>query len=73
VGFRPGTSHLSSETFPCDGEFPTPPTHSAPNVAWYLLSLRTDSVNRGICISFSTLATVVLVVPIKSLFFFIPK
>jgi hypothetical protein len=42
-------------------------------MAWYLLSLRTDAVDRGICISFSTLATVVLLAFIKSFFLFIPK
>jgi hypothetical protein len=36
-------------------------------------SLRTDSVNRGFCISFFTLAIVVLSVAIKFLFFFIPR
>jgi hypothetical protein len=38
---------------------------SAVNVPWYLLPFRTDSVNRGICISSSTLAIVVLLLSIK--------
>jgi hypothetical protein len=43
-------------------------------VAWYPLSLRTDSVNRGISISFLMLAIVVLLVSFGvSLFFFIPE
>jgi hypothetical protein len=47
---------------------------SALNAAWYPLSLRTDSVNRGISISFLTLAIVVLAVSIGVfLFFVIPK
>jgi hypothetical protein len=41
--------------------------------AWFLRSLRTDSVNRGFCISLFTLAIVVLSVFIKFLFFFIPR
>jgi hypothetical protein len=44
---------------------------SAPNAAWYLLSLRTDSVIRGNCISFLTLAIVVLAVSIGVFLFFV--
>jgi hypothetical protein len=40
---------------------------------WSLNSLRTDSVNRGFCISLVTLAIVVLSRSIKFLFFFIPR
>jgi hypothetical protein len=46
----------------------------AATVAWYPLSLRTDSVNRGMSISFLMLAIVVLLVSFGvSLFFFIPE
>ena len=44
---------------------------SAPNVAWYPLSLRTDSVNRGISISLLTLASVVLAVSLGGVLFFV--
>jgi hypothetical protein len=40
-------------------------------MAWYLQSLRTDSVNRGNCISFLTLAIVVLAVSIGVFLFFV--
>jgi hypothetical protein len=46
---------------------------SAANATWYLGSLRTDFVNRGSCISFFTLAILVLSVSIEFLFFFIPR
>jgi hypothetical protein len=73
VGIQARSGHLSSETFLRDREFSAPATFSAVNAAWYLQSLRTDSVDRGIYISFSTLAIVVLSVSGKFLFFFIPK
>jgi hypothetical protein len=44
---------------------------SALNAAWYPLSLRTDSVNRGISISFLTLAIVAFAVSIGVFFFFV--
>jgi hypothetical protein len=46
---------------------------STTSSAWFLSSLRTDSVNRGFCISRFTLAIVVLSVFIEFVFFFIPK
>ena len=68
--FRP-----HSQIFDCGLEdLPERADISPPNAAWYPLSLRTDSVNRGISISFLTLARVVLAVSSGIfLFFVIPK
>ena len=44
---------------------------SAANTTWYLGSSRTDSVNRGFCISLLTLAIVVLAGLTKLFLFFI--
>jgi hypothetical protein len=68
--FRP-----HSQIFDCGLEdLPERAGISPPNAAWYPLSLRTDSVNRGISISFLMLARVVLAVSSRIfLLFVIPK
>ena len=60
-----------------EGELPLSQDHQAvlrrPARHSLSTSLRTDSVNRGFCISRFTLAIFVLLRVIKFLFFFIPK
>jgi hypothetical protein len=61
-----------SQIFDCGLEdLPERAGISPPNAVWYPLSLRTDSVNRGISISFLTLARVVLAVSSGIFLFFI--
>jgi hypothetical protein len=65
-----GMKHIEDGLYPLSGRAGLSSTTGA---AWSLLWLRTDSVNRGFCISLVTLEMIFFAISIRFFFFFIIK